>query len=66
MTYTLILDGLALHYYGNGVYGWGPISSTTGQPGQRVEWSMRCEAASWMQARTVFCTGAVIEETRHA
>ena len=38
MTYTLTLDGLALHHYGQGVYGWGPTSSTTGQPGRLVEW----------------------------
>ena len=37
MTYTLTLDGLALHHYGQGVYGWGPTSSTTGQPGRLVE-----------------------------
>ncbi len=64
MTYTLTLDGCALHHYGQGVYGWGPTSSTTGQPGRLVEWSMRCEVEDWMQARRVFCAGAVIEEAR--
>lgn len=58
--YTLTLGGLALHHYGQGVYGWGPVSSTTGAPGRLVEWSMRCEVESWMQARPVFCAGAVI------
>lgn len=62
MTYTLTLDGYALHYYGRGVYGWGPTSSTTGQPGRLVEWTMRCEVEDWIQERAVFCTGAVIEE----
>lgn len=61
MTYTLTLDGLALHHYGQGVYGWGPTSSTTGQPGRRVEWTMRTEAESWMQARAVFCAGAQVQ-----
>lgn len=63
-TYTLTLDGLALHHYGQGVYGWGPTSSTTGEPGRLVEWTMRTEVADWMQARAVFCAGAVIEEVR--
>lgn len=61
MTYTLTLDGHALHHYGQGAYGWGPTSSTTGQPGQLVEWTMCAEVESWMQARAVFCAGAVVE-----
>ena len=61
MTYTLTLDGLALHHYGQGVYGWGPTSSTTGQPGRLVEWVMRAEAERWMQARAVFCAGAQVQ-----
>lgn len=60
MAYTLTLDGHALHHYGQGVYGWGSTSSTTGQPGRLVEWTMRAEVESWMQARAVFCAGAVI------
>jgi|LSQX01.2.fsa_nt_gb hypothetical protein len=60
--YTISLDGKHLHHYGQGVYGWGPVSSTTGQPGRLVEWSMRCEADDWMQARAVFCAGAVVKE----
>ena len=61
MTYTLTLDGLALHHYGQGVYGWGPTSSTTGQPGRLVEWVMSAEAERWMQARAVFCAGAQVQ-----
>jgi hypothetical protein len=60
MTYTLTLRGAALHHYGNGVYGWGPTSTTTGLLGQLVEWTMRAEVESWMQARAVFCAGAVV------
>ena len=26
MTYTLTLDGYALHHYGRGVYGWGRLA----------------------------------------
>lgn len=59
MTYTLTLDGLPLHYYGGGIYGWGSISST-GQSGQLVEWTMRCEVDDWMQAHPVFSAGAII------
>lgn len=62
MTYTLTLDSCALHHYGHGVYGWGPISSTTGQPGRLVEWTMRAEVEAWAAARPVFCAGAVIKE----
>ena len=62
MTYTLTLDGQALHHYGAGVYGWGPTSSTTGQPGQLVEWTLRAEAEAWAAARPVFCAGAVVGE----
>ena len=62
MTYTLTLDGLALHHYGQGVYGWGPTSSTTGQPGQLVEWSQRFEAEDWISKRPVFCNGAIVTE----
>jgi hypothetical protein len=60
MTYTLNLGGLALHHSGQGVYGWGPLSSTTSQPGRLGEWTMRVEVESWVQARAVFCAGAVI------
>lgn len=58
--YTLTLDGLQLHHYGQGVYGWGPVSSTTGALGRPVEWPMRCEAEAWAQAHRVFCVGAVV------
>lgn len=58
--HTITLNGLALHHYGRGVYGWGPISSTTGAPGTLVEFQLRCEAEDWMQARRVFCAGAVV------
>lgn len=61
MTYILTLQGVALHHYGQGVYGWGPISSTTGQPGRLVEWAMRCEAEAWVERQQVFCRDAVIE-----
>ena len=62
MNYILTLDGLSLHYYaGQGAYGWGPVSSTTGEPGRLVEWTMRDEVEAWAAARPVFCAGAVIE-----
>lgn len=60
MTYTLNLRGLDLHHYGQGVYGWGPVSSTTGQHGRLVEWTMRSEVQSWMQSNPVFCSDAVV------
>lgn len=60
--YILTLDGLALHHYaGQGAYGWGPVSSTTGEPGTLVEWALRAEVEAWAAARAVFCAGAVIE-----
>jgi len=63
MTYCLVMDGLSLHYYaGQGAYGWGPVSSTTGQPGTLVEWHMQCEAEEWMAERRVFCAGAKIKQ----
>ena len=58
--HTITLHGLALHHYGQGVYGWGPVSSTTGQPGTLVEFRSQAEAEAWMQERRVFCTGAVV------
>lgn len=61
MTYILTLQGVALHHYGNGVYGWGPISSTTGEPGRLVEWTMRSEVEAWIERRQVFYRDAVIE-----
>ena len=61
MTYTLTLDGLALHHYGQGVYRWRPTRSTSVQPGRLVEWVMRAEAERWMQARAVFCAGAQVQ-----
>ncbi len=60
VNYTLQLNGLSLHHYGQGVYGWGPTSSTTGQPGRLVEWTMRYEVEDWMQTHAVFCAGAVV------
>lgn len=56
--YKLTLKGLDLHHYGQGVYGWGRYSSTTGQPGELVQFGLRSEAESWMEARRVFCAGA--------
>ena len=60
MTYMLTLGGISLHRYGEHVFGWGPISSITGQPGLPVEWKTCAEAERWMQARPVFCSGAVV------
>lgn len=62
MSYCITLDGLHLHHYGQGVYGWGPVSSTTGQPGQLVEWTLRCEAEEWISKRPVFCSGSTVTE----
>jgi hypothetical protein len=64
--YTIMLDGLALHRYGQGVYGWGPVSSITGQRGTLVEFQLRSEAEDWMQARRVFCTGATVKHLSSA
>ena len=61
--YTIMLNGLALHCYGQGVYGWGPVSSTTGQQGTLVEFQLRCKAEDGMQARRVFCIGAKVTPT---
>lgn len=60
--YKLTLQGSDLHHYGRGVYGWGRISSTTGQPGELVQWQLRSEADRWMEARRVFCAGARVAE----
>lgn len=60
-TFTLELNGKALHHYGAGVYGWGEISTTTGKPGRLVEWTMQEEAEDWASSRRVFCTGAVVK-----
>lgn len=57
-SYKIELDGLALHHYGKGVYGWGKVSSTDGKLGTLVEWFLRSEAEEWMQSRRVFCDGA--------
>lgn len=56
--YTIMLHGLALHCYGQGVYGWGPLSSTTGQRGTLVEFQLRSKAEDWMEGKRVFCRGA--------
>lgn len=60
-SYTIELDGKALHHYGKGVYGWGKYSSTDEKIGTLVEWSMESEAEEWMKKRRVFCTGAIIK-----
>lgn len=44
-SYKIELDGLALHHYGKGVYGWGKVSSTDGKLGTLVEWFFRSENA---------------------
>ena len=62
MTYIVTLNAVSLHYYGQGVYGWGPISSTTGQPGQLVQWTMREEAQHWIDTRGQFSRGALVQE----
>lgn len=63
MTYTLTLDGRALHYYPDlKSRGWGPTSSLTGTPGQPITWSNRKDAERWATVERVFCAGAVITE----
>jgi hypothetical protein len=59
--YVINLKGAFLHYYGQGVYGWGERSSTTGQLGQLVQFSMRDEAEHWMDTRSQFSRGAVVQ-----
>lgn len=61
--YTITFDGLALHYYGQGAYGWGPTSYITGKPGILVEHVLRAEAEEWMRSRPVFCSGAVVSHS---
>ena len=58
--YFISLNGIALHYYGQGVYGWGSRSSVTGQPGALVSFTMRCEAQHWIDTRGQFTRGAVV------
>lgn len=60
--YKLTLQGSDLHHYGRGVYGWGRFSSTTGQPGELVQFALHSEAANWMESRRVFCAGAKVVE----
>lgn len=60
MSYAIQLTGTALHYYGEGVYGWGPVSSTTGTAGRLVEFALESEAHDWINKRQVFCAGSVV------
>ena len=60
MTYKLTMKGSDLHHYGNGVYGWGKFSTTTGKPGELVQFYLRTEAENWVENRKVFCAGAHI------
>lgn len=66
MTYKLTLDGRDLHYYpAQKARGWGPTSSTTGEPGKRITWPKREDAEKWAAVERVFCTGAVVTEIAH-
>ena len=56
--YTVTLSGLVLHRYG-AACGWGPYSSTTGEPGNPVTFNSRADAQAWIDARPVFALGAV-------
>lgn len=60
--YIVTFRGAALHYYGQGCYGWWPRSSTTGQPGQIVQFTMREEAQHWIDTRGQFSRGAVVQK----
>lgn len=61
MTYTITLDGRALHYYPDlKSRGWGPTSSLTNAPGQPITWSNPEDAERWAAERRVFCAGAQI------
>lgn len=64
MTYAIQLTGTALHCYGDGVYGWGPVSSTTGTAGRLVEFTLESEAHDWINKRQVFCAGSVVVDLR--
>lgn len=62
-TYIVTLGGLALHYYGQGVYGWGSRPSIDrGQLGRLVEFTMRDEALAWIKRSTQFGRGAEVQE----
>lgn len=58
--YVVTLQGVSLHYYGQGAYGWGERSSVTGHPGQLVQFTMREEAEHWIATRGQFSVGAVV------
>jgi len=60
--YVVTFQGVSLHYYGQGCYGWGPLSSTTGQLGQLVQFTLRHEAQHWIDTRGQFSRGAVVQE----
>jgi hypothetical protein len=66
-TYIITMDGLPLHYYGGGVYGWGerpslPVVTSLPQVIQLVEFTMRDEAEDWLRRREQFGRGAVVQE----
>lgn len=59
--FTLALAGRHLYTYGDGAYGWGPVSSATGAVSELVRWATADEAEAWGSDRGVFSAGAVVE-----
>lgn len=58
--FTLSLAGRQLYTYGDGVHGWGPVSTTTGAVGELVRWATAGEAEVWAGDRPVLSAGAVV------
>ena len=62
-TYIITLDGLPLCYYGEMVYGWGLRPSIDwGRVGRVVEFTMLCEARSWLERSGQFGRDAKVQE----
>lgn len=60
--HIVTFQGTSLHHYGQRVYGWGPRSSTTGQPGQLVQFHTFADAQHWIDTHGQFSRGAVVQE----
>ncbi len=60
--FKICQDGLTLHYFGAGQYGWCDVDNTSSKKGTLVEFDLMCEAKSYIARRDLITSPVQIIE----